>query len=146
MKWAEETFKNHSPIRVSNLEANSSQTVFAKEIFAKLALEAPEAKFYWILGEDQLEQLPYWKDIDSYAPELFWIVFPRSQKNFGTGILSKRLLQQSCAYSWTRSTPMVEISSQRLRRLLETSDQPKELEWIPESIRKDVCETYQKGR
>jgi len=146
MRWTEETFKKKSNIELSDLEASSTQTVFAKEIFSKLAVDSPNADFYWILGEDQLDQLSFWKDIDTYAQNLHWVVFPRSENRAKPGLMSKRLMRSSAAYSWTKTRPMVDVSSHRLREQLAAHQKPAELEWIAPAIQKEVCETYQKGR
>ncbi len=130
-------------VEVSNYEQNSSQTVFAKEVFSHFALSDPKAQCFWILGEDNFKSLPYWKDIDSYAKSLIWLVFPRTQEAKPSGLLSKRLLRGSCAYHWTKGHRQVQVASHLIREALQSKQGvARVLKWIPVSILKSVREAY----
>lgn len=147
LEWCRTLFGSLPKIEVSELEANSSQTVFGKQIFSHLGLKYPSAQYYWILGEDQLDQLPYWNEVDSYGSELIWIALPRDGSLKRRGLMSRRLSQSSVAYLWTSSKPMVDVSSHRIREALQANltkaSKSNELEWIPKEIRTNVIETYQ---
>jgi len=145
LEWVKTIFAAMPGIEISDMEGSSSSTVFGKQIFAQLGLKFPSAQYFWLLGEDQFDQLNFWKDIDTYAESLLWIVMPRDRHNKPSGVLSKRLSASSAAYFWTSSDPMVEIASHRIREALQIKKSKKtaELEWIPEEIRDNVVQTYQ---
>jgi len=151
LNWTKRIF-NLAPYEVSDLEANSSHTIFAKDIIYRLQLEHPEAQHFWILGEDQWEQLPYWKNVDDYASNLIWIVMSRSKAHQfpfkSTRLLSRRLLKSSCSYIWADIELMAEISSTAIREWimeegLDLTDE-KLQKSLPETIQNDVYLCYKK--
>jgi nicotinate-nucleotide adenylyltransferase len=140
LEWAAGIFGGNTNLIVSALEQSSQMTVFGKEIFNRISLLEPEAEIHWILGEDQLDKLAYWKDIDSYGFRISWLVTPRK-----SGLLSKRLLQSSCSYCWTKMSPMLEVASHTIREsLVQEGAKSPQIQWIPDMIRQDVLETYAK--
>lgn len=143
LDWAKQVFKGET-FEISSLEKSANQTVFGKEIFYKLSAASSETKFYWILGEDQWQQLKFWKEIDQYAGDLEWIVLVRDSKETQpSGILSKRLNRVSCAYEVAAVKPMAEISSTRIRKCIEEGAlKSNELKWIPSEIKDDVIRVY----
>jgi len=150
LRWTQNTF-SLPPYEVSDLEANSSHTIFAKDIIYRLQLQQPEAQYFWILGEDQWEQLPYWKNVDDYASRLIWIVMGRSRANKSpfksSRLLSRRLLKSSCSYIWADIELMTEISSTAIREwIMEEGLKPQDdklKKSLPETIRDDVYLCYQ---
>lgn len=150
LRWCREIFSS-SPFEVSDLEKNSNQTVFGIEIFSQLSLKNPKANYFWILGEDQWQQLSFWKNIDAYGRKLEWIVLPREkatplQRNWG--VLSRRLAKTSTAYEVADVKMRDSISSTEIRLALgkknaKSNDQNEIFQWIPESIKTEVLETYQ---
>lgn len=143
IEWTAEVFGEDSDLIVSDIERKSQMTVFGKDIFNQVSLLEPDAQLHWILGEDQLNRLSFWKDIDSYGSQMIWIVTPRRMGHHPAGLLSKRLLQSSCSYYWTKMAPMIDVASHTIRdSLIERGAQSPHVQWIPEVIRKDVLETY----
>ena len=150
LRWCREIF-NAKPFEVSDLEKNSSQTVFGIEIFSRLSLQNPEALYFWILGEDQWKQLSFWKNIDSYGRQLEWIVLPRSKQNTlqsKKGILSRRLAKSSLGYQVAQIKVRDSISSSEIRLALgkknaKSKAKDEIFQWIPKSIQTEVLETYQ---
>jgi nicotinate (nicotinamide) nucleotide adenylyltransferase len=147
LAWAKACFKN-SPVEVSSFEKGSSHTIFAKDIFYHYSAEYPTAEFFWILGEDQWEQIPYWKEAATYAQSLQWIVLPRNVKHYlQSGLLSRRLGNQSCIYLWAQVRALPAISSTKIRKCIEENKiKSKQLNWVPRNIRKDVIATYQRKK
>jgi nicotinic acid mononucleotide adenylyltransferase len=126
-------------MKISNLEENASQSVFAREIFYQLSLQRPEATYYWILGEDQLNQLPYWNRIDDYASQLEWVALSRDRDHHlgVSGPRSRRLISSTCRYFWAVIERRMAISSTEIREnLLNKSGD------IPSEIRADVIDFY----
>ena len=145
LEWTAEVFGQNPDLVISDLEGKSQTTVFGREIFNQLSLLEPSAQFFWILGEDQLQRLSFWKEIDSYAAKLIWLVTPRSSGHYPSGLSSKRLGQSTCSYYWTKMAPMLEVASHTIREsLIAEGEKSPQIQWIPEMIRKDVLETYSK--
>ena len=145
LEWAAGIFGGNTNLIVSALEQSSQTTVFGKEIFNRISLLEPEGQIHWILGEDQLDKLAYWKDVDSYGFQITWLVTPRKLGEHSEGILSKRLLQSSCSYCWTKMSPMLEVASHTIREsLVQEGAKSPQIQWIPDMIRQDVLETYAK--
>ena len=138
LRWCQEIFT--APwMKVSNLEENSSQSVFAKEIFYQLSLQKPDAAYFWILGEDQLNQLPYWNSIDDYASSLGWIALAREidHHKMGLSLRSRRLTSNTCSYSWAVIDKRFSISSTEIRKNVF-----KRKGDIPPGIREEVVDFY----
>lgn len=145
LEWTRQIF-NQLPFQVSDFEKKSSQTIFARDIFYHLSLQAPEAEYFWVLGEDQWEQLQFWKQIEDYARHLHWVVMTRTEaKNISLNKqLSRRLKKTTACYSRAPLEPKPQISSTKIRESVGSQKKDAEvLSWIPEKIRKDVIATYQ---
>jgi nicotinic acid mononucleotide adenylyltransferase len=132
---------------VSDFEANSSHTIFAKDIVSHVQLQKPEAQLYWILGEDQWEALPFWKNIDDYAHRLIWVVCGREfgHKAAKEGLFSRSLKNSTCPYRWAKTERMPEVSSSRIRDVLKQkiSGDPAE-SWLPEVVKNEIANYYAK--
>lgn len=147
LRWTQNLFQR-SNFLVSDFERKFSQTVFAKDIFYHFGAVHPTSKFFWILGEDQWKKLTYWKDIDTYAHQLEWLVLPRKTPHTTSqSLCSRRLSKLSCAYRNAKIRPLPEISSTKIRKCIEENKlNAKELRWVPSAIRKDVIETYRRRK
>lgn len=133
---------------MSEFEESATTTQFGVDIFYHFAAKYPNARFYWIIGEDQLDQLAYWKEIDAYAGRLEWIVAPRATPRMMAGLLSRRLLHSSVTYHWLKLGSVYKPSSTALREALSRGPRlsAEFLTWIPKSIKHDVLKTYQQWR
>jgi nicotinate-nucleotide adenylyltransferase len=148
LEWSQKSFR-HPSLEVVDWEAPSETTVFAHDLVLKAELKEPEARWMWILGEDQLKQLPYWHQIDRYAARILWGVFPRSlreESSFPGGVLSKRLQNSTAPYVWLESPLFPEISSTEVRHLCEEGD-PVQLtklrESLPKGLEEEIITYYQ---
>jgi nicotinate (nicotinamide) nucleotide adenylyltransferase len=151
LRWCKKIFDG-APFEVSEFESESTQTIFGIDIFTHLSLKAPDADYYWILGEDQWKQLSYWKAIDYYGFRLHWIILPRelNKKMEEKGLLSRRLQQSTAAYRVAKADPKPHISSTEIRMALSgkktEADRKEILRWIPKSIAEEVLTTYQTAK
>lgn len=68
---------------VSDLEINRGGTSFSIDTVTELRERMPGATFWWILGEDQLEQLPHWRSIEQLATMVHFAVLSRDSKAEG---------------------------------------------------------------
>jgi nicotinic acid mononucleotide adenylyltransferase len=127
---------------VSDLEAKSSTTLFGVDIVRQIEVSYPHAALTWILGEDNWEKITHWKDIDSYAARIFWLVFPRSERLHPRGLLSRRMGTTSAAWAWTDFPPLVEIASHEIRDQLGSGLIKGAKSWIPQEIATDVLGHY----
>ncbi len=72
-------------IRVSDLEAGLGSTYTADTI-AALRRRFPRARFVWLMGSDNLAQLPYWKRWQDIVRSIPFAVFDRpGTSSLGTG-------------------------------------------------------------
>lgn len=145
LSWCKSLFTN-SRFEVSDLESSAAHTVFAKQIVYQTQLAQPHAVYFWILGEDQWNQLPYWRDIDEYGKDIRWLVMKRDflTERPKTGLLSKRLLGSSCPYYWAQISKRPDISSTGIRSAAQESNEPKapQKDWVPEKLQKEVWNFY----
>lgn len=144
LEWAKKCF-SAPPFVVLDWEAEAQHTVYAEELVHRLQHDHPEAELIWILGEDQLERLNYWKAIDSYASTIQWLVLPRSphRDHRPAGLCSRRLMQSSCAYRWAQTDQVLEVSSRTIRTQIEGGD-PEVKKWLPDVIAESAIAYYQK--
>lgn len=143
LEWAQKVFKDRA-FQVSDFESTASTTQFGIDLFYHFAEKFPRAEFSWILGEDQLKQLSYWKEIDQYGYRIRWVVIPRDSIDRGSGVLSKRLLRSSAAYEYLKLKKLLKASSSALRDHFSSTRRrsSKFLTFIPKEIKDDVLETY----
>jgi len=157
LSWCKRLFQGEDEgFKVSDFEKSTTTTLFGKDIYSHIsAVETENQKaisFYWILGEDQWTQLSFWKDIDSYGPQLGWIILAREKsENDKTeyGFLSRRLQTKTCSYRFAPiRNSLAEVSSTQIRKKLQSNthsmeNAEPEISWIPEQIREDVFKEYQ---
>lgn len=144
LEWCRRSFSKR-PFVVSDFEAKADTTQFGIDIFYHFANQHPQAEFSWILGEDQLAQLSYWKEIDRYCGRIQWLVVPRESLKLHQGLLSHRLLKGSVGYEWLNVQALWPASSTDLRHHLTARDRAKSsrtLTWLPKGIKDDVIKTY----
>lgn len=144
LDWTKSVFNSLKFCLVSDIEHKTNETIFGIDIFRILSLQFPQAEWTWILGEDQWQQINYWRNIEQYAFKLNWLVIPRSTSQSKMIWKSHRFKSSSAAYR-TASTALMSISSSEIRALIASNQQEMALKWIPESIRNDVLKTYKQG-
>lgn len=142
LSWTKSLFKEPY-FEVSELERSATQTLFAKDIYFRLNIENPGSEHYWILGEDQWENLQYWQNVDDYASKLIWLVMSRNldKRDRKTGIFSRRLLRSSCPYIWAQIKSMPKVSSTQIREDIEANPNKKP-EGLPDLIEDEIRGYY----
>jgi nicotinate-nucleotide adenylyltransferase len=66
--------------RVSSWEISRRKISYTVETARAWAAQSPRAALYWIMGSDQWEALPSWKDPEELKARLRFLVFPRPGK------------------------------------------------------------------
>jgi len=146
LQWARKCFFQHN-IEVLDFEGPQNQTVFAADIVKNIAGEFPNAEITWILGQDQWKQLSYWKDIDSYAMDVHWLVMPRSEESVDdSGVLSRRLLGSTCSYHWAKVSRYPALSSSEVRDHCRKNQKDSVKAVVPPEILSEVITYYQTAK
>ena len=86
-----QTMANDSRIRISNIEAELG-TVYTAETLAALGKIYPNARFVWLMGADNLLQIPKWKNWENIFRSVPIAIFPRPSysKRALSGIAARR--------------------------------------------------------
>lgn len=175
LEWCREIFTD-ATFDVVDWEAKSESTVFAKDLVLKLELAHPKDEWMWILGEDQLDQLPYWHQIDDYAPRGIWGVLRRAETGLRSqkraisessapaakdrqnlseecaaeksfpGLRSRRLNRSTAAYRWLEAPIFSEISSTEIRRMCEQGGSRLPKDWLPSGLATEIVSFYQNNK
>lgn len=102
---------DHPKIKVSDFEAKLPVPSYTSITLAKLKEKYPDFEFSIIMGEDNLEGLHKWKNVDYILDNFNILVYPRSQNS--TNILNDKL--KSVKNIQMSNAPIIEISSSFIR-------------------------------
>ena len=62
---------------VDDLEVRRGGISYTVETVRNFQSRFPEAKFYWLIGEDHVATLPHWREADTLAELVEFLVIPR---------------------------------------------------------------------
>ena len=111
----------HDPrFRVSPMELERGATTYTVDTLEELRREQPEASLDWIIGDDNLEQLPQWKSFDRLFELANFVVLRRGREasvplSMGHRIMPPDDRLQSGALVFAENK-RVEVSSTEIRR------------------------------
>jgi nicotinate-nucleotide adenylyltransferase len=77
LSWLKCGLKGQGWAKVSPWEIDRRGLSYSVETARHWKLKNPRAGLYWILGSDQWEQLPRWKNFSDLARLVHFLVFPR---------------------------------------------------------------------
>ncbi|MBQ9184381.1 MAG: nicotinate (nicotinamide) nucleotide adenylyltransferase [Bacteroidales bacterium] len=101
-------------VEVSDIELTMAPPHYTIRTLDTLRAMFPEDDFTIVVGADNLESFPRWKDYSRILTEYGIAVYPR--KGFHRGHLKARLLKESPSYRISLlNAPMVTISSTEIR-------------------------------
>ncbi len=124
LKMVEEAIAGYSKFKVSDFEFHLSRPSYMVNTLEKLKKTYPENEFILIIGADNWEIFPKWKEANRIIKENKIIIYPR--KDFD---IKKETLPENVRLI---STPLLEISSTLIRENLEKG---KDLRFfIPKSV------------
>lgn len=104
--------EDHSHIRVSDIELNLPQPSYTVTTLSYLQERYPQHSFALIMGEDNLNTLPRWKNYEVILKDYTIYVYPRVKE-----VASALLLH---AHVQRTEAPIIEISSTFLREGLKS--------------------------
>ena len=70
---------NNPQIKVLGIEAELG-TIYTADTIRRLKLKYPEHEFIWMMGTDNLVQLPYWKHWEEICKQVHIHVFDRNEQ------------------------------------------------------------------
>lgn len=113
---AVEAVKRHPEIRVwvDDIELGMESPHYTIRTLDALREREPENQFTLVIGADNLESFPRWRDYDRILREYGVVVFPR--KGYHRGHLKVRLLRECPDYRIENlKAPRIDISSTEIR-------------------------------
>ena len=89
-----------SGIIISDIESKYTQKVYAIDIVQKILQAHPDARLYFLMGDDQIEKFHLWRDFKKLLSLSSFIVVKRvhSSKSKALGILESKLTQLQLPY------------------------------------------------
>ena len=115
-KAAEEAVSRHPELKVTvkDTELKMTPPQYTVRTLDTLQAAEPDKDFTLVIGADNLESFPRWKDYARILREYGVAVFPR--KGFHRGHLKQRLLREDSRYRIELiKAPLVNISSTEIR-------------------------------
>ena len=101
-------------VRVDDIELNMEPPQYTVRTLKALKAREPENDFTLVIGADNLERFPHWRDHGTILREFGVVVFPR--KGYHRGHLRDRLLKEDPSYKIELlKAPLVNISSTEIR-------------------------------
>ena len=79
LDWLKTGLKGQGWAKVSSWEIDRSGISYSVETARHWKMKNPQAGLYWILGSDQWQQLPRWKNFSDLARLVHFLVFPRPE-------------------------------------------------------------------
>jgi len=79
LDWLKTGLKGQGWAKVSSWEIDRSGISYSVETARHWKMKNPKAGLYWILGSDQWQQLPRWKNFSDLARLVHFLVFPRPE-------------------------------------------------------------------
>lgn len=79
LDWLKSGLKGQGWAKVSSWEIDRSGISYSVETARHWKMKNPQAGLYWILGSDQWQQLPRWKNFSDLARLVHFLVFPRPE-------------------------------------------------------------------
>ena len=79
LDWLKSALRGQGWAKVSPWEIDRRGNSYSVETARHWKMENPRAGLYWILGSDQWEQLPRWKNFSDLARLVHFLVFPRPE-------------------------------------------------------------------
>ncbi len=109
---------DHPKFKASNIEAQRGGKSYALMTFLELQRLYPTTEWFWILGMDAFQQLPYWHGDRQLAAHITWLVAPRPQlvASASGQQIALQMASQGIVLQWQMlMTPAVDLSSSAIR-------------------------------
>jgi len=102
--------ENYPKFKVSDVEFKLSKPSYTVDTLAYLAEKFPNNKFTLILGEDNLNSLPKWKNSEFLLKNYSFIIYPR---------ITEKVKDLNIVGNITKiDAPIIELSSTKIREMI----------------------------
>ena len=120
--------KNEQGLEVSDIEINSDKLYKAIDIFKILKENHKEDEVFFLMGADNLERLPLWKDSDILISEFNYIVFDRGLTTSKNIVENNEFFKNYTAkFEIIRNNEYTECSSTNIRKQIKNNKKPNDL-------------------
>ena len=116
-------------------EDDASGNGFTADLIRRLRIRYPEKRFAFVIGSDNLSQLPLWREYEWLRENLFFIVIPRPGYDLR--------MPEPAPRCQIKAIDAPDISSSQIRALI-ASGQPL-TGLLPQCIEEDVVKLYTQG-
>ena len=106
--------RDHAALFIDPLELERHAVSYAVDTLEELHRRYPNARFDWVIGDDNLADLPKWKDFDRLFDLTRFVVLTRNEPPKESA-LAKRIEAGSIVFAKNATVP---VSSTRIRELL----------------------------
>ena len=106
--------RDHDALFIDPLELERDSISYAVDTLEELRRRYPAARFDWVIGDDNLADLPKWKDFDRLFDLTRFVVLTRNGPP-AESALAKRIEGGSIVFAKNVTVP---VSSTRIRELL----------------------------
>lgn len=139
------TIASNPKFSCSSVDIDRSGPSYAIETLGLLRAENPNARWFWLLGQDSLVDLPNWFCADALISSCEWIVAPRAEHQNELSSLLIDLETQFGPRFWLLKNFSMDISSTAIREALKKGQSVRS--WLLPSVdhfirRKNI---YQSG-
>lgn len=80
MRWLKKSLAREKWAEISSFEIKRAGVSYSVETAAYWRQKHPQASLFWIMGSDQWQTLPQWKDFRQLAQWVHFLVFPRPKE------------------------------------------------------------------
>lgn len=112
--------------KVSDIEYKRTGTIYTADTLQILTSKAPNIDYYYIIGEDTLNDLPHWYYPEKVFKMCTFIVCKRSSQNISNLDIVKDLEKRGAKFKFL-SLEAKDISSSNIRQLLAEGSEPGDL-------------------
>lgn len=120
--------KHEEGLEVSDIEINSDKLYKAIDIFTILKENHKEDEIFFLMGADNLERLPLWKDSDILISDFNYIVFDRGLNTARNTIENNEFFKNHTEkFKIVQNDEYTKCSSTNIREQIKNGEKPNDL-------------------
>lgn len=120
-RMLELTLKNESGCKISHIETDSNAMLTTLETLGILQSEHPESRLYFVMGSDNLRDLPNWKNPEKLLKKFYFAVLSRNDDD-----ISEIIRDSDILYGYEN-------------RIIPLNASGLELQYISSTLIRDIC-------
>ena len=121
--------RNSEVLQVSDIESRTNICYKAIDIFEKLKESHKQDEIYFLMGADNLEKLPQWKNSQKLAENYRYIVFDRGTSKVEEIIENNKILKMHKSnFSAIKTSEFEDCSSRQIREKIKKGQKPDDLD------------------